>query len=196
MLNKRDLRQVFLFKRMQLPLEEQQQKSKQLIQAIAPCSQFFASKKIAAYWPTKGEINPLSLVEQAYKLGKQCYLPSLLIAQRKLQFLEYQPGDLLASSTLGIPEPDPLKNSTIDAINLDIILIPLVAFDKAGHRLGMGSGYYDRTFAFVKDPAITPKPYLLGVAYDWQEVETLATDPWDVPLNGIVTEKRYIDGLA
>jgi len=75
---------------------------------------------------------------------------------------------------------------------LDLILLPLVAFDKSGHRLGMGGGYYDRTLAFLAHRRLWRKPHLLGTAYQFQQLETLPTQPWDIPLDGIATEQGVL----
>ena len=90
----------------------------------------------------------------------------------------------------GIQEPagGPIRA----ARNLDIILTPLVAFDSAGNRIGMGGGYYDRTFAFLKRRTTWRKPKLIGIAFGLQEVDAVPVDTWDVPLDGILTEKGLV----
>ena len=79
--------------------------------------------------------------------------------------------------------------------NIDIILMPLVAFDTNGNRIGSGAGYYDRTFSFLRDKN-RASPYLIGLAFELQKISQIVADPWDVPLNLIVTEKKVYEILA
>ncbi len=74
------------------------------------------------------------------------------------------------------------------AQELDLVFLPLVAFDRVGHRVGMGGGYYDRTFAFVQQ--MHHKPILIGLAYEMQQVDGLPFCTWDIPLDGVLTEKQ------
>lgn len=92
----------------------------------------------------------------------------------------------------GISEPDIPISHQLKPIELDIVLMPLVAFDLNGNRLGMGGGFYDRSFSFLMRRKSNKKPRLIGVAYDFQEIETLDSDSWDVPLDAVVTESRLI----
>ena len=71
---------------------------------------------------------------------------------------------------------------------LELVLVPLVAFDKQGNRLGMGSGYYDSTFAFLQNQKRPTKPYLLGLAYEWQCCDSTFTEAWDIKLDAVATE--------
>jgi 5-formyltetrahydrofolate cyclo-ligase len=74
---------------------------------------------------------------------------------------------------------------------LDVILMPLVAFDGQGNRLGMGAGYYDRTLAFLRHRRHWRKPRIIGLAYEFQRMPALPAEPWDVPLDGIITEAGF-----
>jgi len=134
------------------------------------------------------DVTPLIALAWAYR--KQCYLPVLgLRNSRKMWFAPYQPDTLLINNRFGIPEPQH-KNSArlFKAQSLDLILMPLVAFDNKGHRLGMGGGFYDRTLQFLLQRQQWSKPRLIGTAYAFQEVPQLDNEPWDVPLHGIATE--------
>lgn len=107
-----------------------------------------------------------------------------------MRFFLYKRNDILHPNRYGINEPK--DTPSIDTETLDIILTPLVAFDRQGHRLGMGGGYYDRTFSFLLNQADIPRPKLIGLAYACQEVPSLSPDPWDVPLHGVVTERKIV----
>ncbi len=88
----------------------------------------------------------------------------------------------------GITEPDPDSTQLVCRGRLDLVLVPLVAFDGNGNRLGMGAGYYDRTFHFLRHRRHWLKPRLVGLAFDMQRVADLQPAAWDVPLNAVVTE--------
>ncbi len=91
----------------------------------------------------------------------------------------------------GIERPDHPKALWVESRTLDLVLTPLVAFTSNKHRMGMGAGYYDRSFAFKKSDA-NHKPTLLGVAYDCQRCEEITVEEWDVPLDSVVTETRFL----
>jgi 5-formyltetrahydrofolate cyclo-ligase len=105
-----------------------------------------------------------------------------------MTFAELAPGALLAANFFGILEPK--VGRKIEARRLDLVLTPLVAFDDRGVRLGVGRGYYDRAFKFLRHRSRWRRPKLLGVAYELQRVAPLTPSSWDVPLWGVVTEAR------
>jgi len=191
--SKQTLRSDLLLQRAGLSLQEQEDKAIKLTNIISKLPIFQKSHTIAGYWPMKGEISALTLIELAYLLQKSCYLPALDPKNKDLlTFVEYKPGDPLIANRFGIMEPDSSRGS-IHANELDLVLTPLLAFDKQGRRIGMGLGYYDRSFSFLKKNVGSPQPFLLGLAYEWQEVETLPEDEWDIRLSGIATEKRFME---
>jgi len=152
---------------------------------------FVRAQHIALYLPADGELDPSPITKQLWKMGKHCYLPVLHPSQdRQLWFVEYTPNSILKPNRFGIPEPDHRQAIRIAANLLDIVLLPLVGFDRQGGRLGMGGGFYDTTFAFHKGKK--NKPYLLGMAHACQEVESLDLADWDIPLFGVVTDKELI----
>jgi 5-formyltetrahydrofolate cyclo-ligase len=91
-----------------------------------------------------------------------------------------------------IPEPIYTAKDIISSEDLDLVIMPLVATDKEGNRMGMGGGYYDRSFAFKKDKK-TNYPQLLGFAYDFQLISSIYPEPWDVPLDFIASNKEFIE---
>ncbi len=152
-----------------------------------PC--YRSAQHVAAYVAVEGELDPELLLRRAHADGKHVYLP-LLPRERNaaLGFLPWEPGLRMQANRLGIPEPSASGHTAIAPRLLDLVLTPLVAFDNYGRRLGMGGGYYDRTFAFLKT-GIT-KPLLLGLAYEFQRFDPLYGESWDVPLAGVVTESH------
>lgn len=190
---KQRLRKIMRLKRSKILVSDQQEKAKQLIPEMINRVEFINSQHIAAYWPVDGEISPIPLLGIAHAMHKKCYLPVLKASNAgRLCFAAYIPGDQLFPNSFGILEPMVRHNECIPAALLDLVFVPLLAFDKQGHRLGTGGGYYDKTFAFLHSDINTQsksKPYLFGLAYAWQYVEQLPTDSWDISLNGIVTEE-------
>lgn len=89
----------------------------------------------------------------------------------------------------GIPEPKASPRQTLKALELDLLLLPLVAFDSKGNRLGMGGGYYDRTLAHLNRQKGWRRPRIIGLAHELQRVDGLKNNAWDVPLDGIITDQ-------
>lgn len=151
------------------------------------------SEHIACYLACGSEMNTQRIIEQIGCDQKCCYLPILHPA--KENFLVFQQYDSVASLILNkyhILEPAWDGERQIDAATLDLVILPLVAFDRQGNRLGQGGGYYDRAFAFRANSVNAKKPILCGLAYAFQEVERLASASWDVRLDAIVTDKEII----
>jgi len=147
------------------------------------------SQRVAAYLATDGEIDPYPLMQSLWESGKTIYLPVLApFSNRKLWFAEFKPTDVLAFNRFGIPEP--VRRRLIKPCALDLVLTPLVAFDSNGHRVGMGGGYYDRSFAFLRRRRYWRKPRLLGLAYELQKQTSIKANDWDIPLNAVATEAR------
>ena len=103
--------------------------------------------------------------------------------------MPYTKDSRMCLNRFGIEEVDALPNHAIKVSEIDLVLLPLVAFDKTGNRLGMGGGFYDATFAHLKSKKT--KPLFIGLAYQSQLVEDLPSDPWDLPLDGVCTEESF-----
>jgi 5-formyltetrahydrofolate cyclo-ligase len=147
---------------------------------------FVQAKSLAFYQAINGEIDLTPLLLHALNIGKECYLPCIAKEDVILHFRLYDCKTPMHKNHYGIAEPDP-QSPLCSAENLDVVFTPLVAFDQHGHRLGMGAGYYDRTFAFLHQ-ATNPKPWLVGVAHALQSAPSIPSATWDVPLHAIVTE--------
>ena len=152
------------------------------------------ARRVAGYLCNDAEMDPAPILDLLRANGATVLLPAL--HRRALWFLPYDRDTPLVANRFGIAEPDAGGRGRCRARDLDLVLVPLVAFDCAGNRIGMGGGFYDRTFAFLRNRAYWQKPRLIGIAYEFQRLETLPSQPWDVPLHGVATEKRlcFFDG--
>jgi 5-formyltetrahydrofolate cyclo-ligase len=183
----RTLRQTIRQQRRALTNSEAELCAEQMAQHAFKHPLIRHSHRIATYLAADGEIDPAPLLESLWSAGKQVYLPVLVpFSRQKLWFARFSPGDMLACNRFGIPEP--VRRRLIKPCALDLVLTPLVAFDTAGHRIGMGGGFYDRTFAFLQRRQHWHKPNLVGLAYEFQKQATIKPDSWDVPLDAIATE--------
>jgi len=152
---------------------------------------FKRSQHLAAYFAADGEMDPAPLIEHAWSMEKTIYMPVLEpCCDKRLWFTPYRRGDRLTDNRFGIPEPLHACRKRVSPMKLDLVLVPLVAFDDRGNRLGMGGGYYDRSFAFLRRRRLWHRPRLIGLAYEFQRETRLQALPWDIPLNGVATETR------
>ena len=150
---------------------------------------FLHARRIGIYWPTDGEIDPRVLLNLSQAGAKRWSLPVLCPhPQPRLWFLSYRPGEPTRPNRFGIPEPARRNRRLRLARSLDILLLPLVGFDADCNRMGMGAGYYDRTLGYLAHREHWRRPRLIGVAHECQRVDRLPVQPWDVPLDLIVTE--------
>ncbi len=136
---------------------------------------------MAGYWPMREEADIRPLLTALHERGHRVALPRVVRRGRPLRFLHWQPDDALVPGHAGILEP-----AGGEEITPEVLLVPLLAFDGAGQRLGYGGGFYDRTLA-----ALRARGGLLaiGVAYGDQEVDSLPPDDHDEPLDWLVTER-------
>jgi 5-formyltetrahydrofolate cyclo-ligase len=142
---------------------------------------------VAGYWAVRGELPLHALLAPAPPFT---YCLPVLTPERSLKFSPWKFGDAVTPNGFGIPEPSDAERLEPGA--MDVVLLPLLAFDRRGTRLGSGAGYYDRSFEFLRDRVRPSRPLLIGVAYGFQEVEHLHAQPWDVPLDYIATEGELI----
>lgn len=184
------LRQQIRDKRRALSDLERENAAFLLCERIAESRQFQRSQHIAFYLTNDGEIDLSLLIKHAWQQNKNVYLPVLAEPNTKrLWFIPYTPQTKLINNRFGIPEPIHSRKTRLrKTLSLDLILMPLVAFDPQGNRVGMGGGFYDRTLSFLKQRKSWHKPNLLGVAYEFQKQKQLQTNPWDIPLQAIATE--------
>lgn len=187
---KTQLRQRLRAERRALSRDEQRQAADRLLANVAATRLFRVSRRIACYLPSDGEIDPSLIIERIWRMRKQAFLPVLSpLSHERLWFARATPGMELRPNRFGIPEPRTSAGELVRAEELDLILLPLVAFDRKGNRLGRGAGFYDRSLAFLRYRRYFRKPHLLGLAHDFQRVPSVSNDAWDVPLDGVVTDR-------
>lgn len=146
---------------------------------------------VAGYWSTDGEI---ALHSFQLKLPKGLVWCLPLLHGEELRFAPWRPGDPLVGNRFGIPEPDVEPASALEPETMALVVMPLVGFDAQGRRLGMGGGWYDRSFAFRRH-APAP-PYLVGAGFDVQRTGSLRSEDWDVPADAICTESTTLPAGA
>ena len=146
---------------------------------------FFPAKGyVAGYWAMDGEIGLHAL--QLRLPATLTYCLPLLHVDGSLRFAPWRPGDALVTNRFGIPEPDVEANAALAPRDIALVVLPLVGFDARGHRLGMGGGWYDRSFAFRRT---NPQPpWLVGVGFESLRVDAIAAQDWDVRPDAICTE--------
>lgn len=187
LLDRQDIRTHVRHLRRALTPDQQQLAAVQVVERALNFAPLQQAKKIALFLAFDGELNTRPLIARLWQHKQQVYLPVLHpFSAGQLLFIRYDPGTPLAPNRLRIPEPplDIRNLATLD--ELDVLMVPLVAFDRQGQRLGMGGGFYDRTLQSWRQHGFLP----VGLAHDCQQVDTLPAAEWDVPLPAIITPSK------
>ncbi|TAN08627.1 MAG: 5-formyltetrahydrofolate cyclo-ligase [Rhodanobacteraceae bacterium] len=162
-----------------------------VVHSLEMLPEFMTDANVAGYWAVRGEL-PLNLAVAALRRREQHYFLPILGQHHQLQFAEYADSTPLTSNHFGIPEPDAPAAARRGAHTLDVILLPLLAFDRLGHRLGTGGGWYDRSLAFLNGKPRPATPLLVGVGYAFQQVGSVPVADWDVGLDYVATEAELL----
>lgn len=186
--DKHALRRRLRARRNRLSPRQQRLASRRAARHLERLLPFARARRIAAYVARNGELDPQPALRRAERAGKACYLPVLApFGHNRLWFRRWRPGQRMPANRYGIPEPTRAA-ARLPSTRLDVVLVPLVGFDLQGTRLGMGGGYYDRTFAFkLRHPRT--RPLLIGYAHHCQLAERLPRTDHDVALTWIVTDR-------
>lgn len=144
------------------------------------------ARRIAAYFSVGGEVDCDYLIAEALRRGREVYLP--IVRGSELRFAQYRAKTPLSTNRFGIPEPVCPPGQFRRPQEIDVVLTPLVAFDATGNRIGMGAGFYDRSFRFLRLRRHWTRPKLVGVAYEFQKTAQIKASSWDVPLHHAITE--------
>ena len=161
-----------------------------LLEQLLQFGPFIQSQRVAIYLANDGEIDPEQVIDWCQQHDRNCYLPVVRQQNNRnsLLFAEVVPGCRLVENQFGIAEPDVSAEQLVDPWQLDLVLLPLVGFDDSGNRIGMGGGFYDTTFEFLKQ-SNQSRPMLVGIAHEIQRVAHIAAESWDVPLQTVVTDQ-------
>ena len=147
-------------------------------------------RAITCFLSFDGEISTQPTIQEILSATKVCYLPKIKpLKPNQLWFMPYDQSSEMKTNRFGIAEVDLRANHAKRLSELNLVLVPLVAFDRNGNRLGMGGGFYDATFAHLRGR--TKRPKFIGLAWQNQLVDQLPSDPWDLPLDGVCTEQRF-----
>jgi len=184
-------------RRRALSRNEQRTAAEGLARGLLRLRAFSNSRKIAVYHPSDGEIDPLVAIDLAWGMRKSIYLPMLYPGRnRVIRFSPYTESTLLRTNRFGIAEVPLPWGRCLSPMELDLILLPLVAFDMHGGRIGMGGGFYDRSLAYLKLRGQWRRPRLIGLAHELQRVGRIELEHWDIPLDGILTDREYYQARA
>jgi 5-formyltetrahydrofolate cyclo-ligase len=174
---RKEERERLLAQRQALPPEERRRRGAAI---EATLREVIAARPgiLGVYWPFRAEFDPRGLVDWAVGEGRRVALPVVIDKKGPLEYRAWRPGEALVDGVWNIPVPEKR-----DIVVPALVLAPVVGFDGACYRLGYGGGYFDRTLA-----SLSPKPLAFGVGFEFQRIETIHPQPFDVPMDLIVTE--------
>lgn len=179
--SKKILRQHIRQKRQSLSQHEVTQYSSEICHRIIASKVYKNAACIGCYIAFQNEVDLTTLIQHAWQNQKTVCIP-VVTSDAHMTFHLYTKETFLKSGKFGIPEPQHEK--LIEPQQIDLLLVPLVAFDEKGNRLGQGCGFYDRYLEIAPQNTVT-----IGVGYELQKVNELPIDPWDIRLNKIISEK-------
>ena len=159
--------------------------SEKIAEKVIHAPWFQRAEHIACYLPTPEEVNTWTVIARAWRMKKRIFVP-VIEKKHQMHFQEINAETELQTNQFGIPEPK--HGDFVTARMLDVVLTPVVAFDESNHRVGMGGGYYDRTFSFLKNRKFLFHPRLIGLAFACQKVERISPNPWDIRLFSTITD--------
>lgn len=164
--------------------------SSKICQRFLELDSFKSAKCVAAYLAFDGEADPMELMISAVDSGKRVFLPIIVGKSKPLSFAPWTPSTKMANNRFNIFEPDVDPAQWLPATELDFVVNPLVGFDEQCNRIGVGGGYYDRTFAFLNEPDSVKKVILVGFAFELQKLPSVQPQSWDVQLDAVVTQSH------
>jgi 5-formyltetrahydrofolate cyclo-ligase len=186
---KQKLREEILILRRQMPPTLQREYSRLIQKKLLELEAFARSVNVMAYVAFRNEVETMPIIWRCLSEGKKVVVPVSVPKTRELLLSELKdPERELIPGTFGVPEPAPGYIRPFPAEDLDLILVPGVAFDEKGFRLGYGAGYYDRFFE-----RLTRRVPSIGLAFELQIIDRVPADPTDQPVDFVLTEKRLID---
>lgn len=191
-IERQQLRQRLRDQRAALPAAQRIAAAQGLLHQLQQLPELVVDERIAGYFAVNGELSLHLAVAHCWRQGKAFHLP-VAGAARQLRFARYSAASPVQPNRYGIPEPVVTADALVAPEALELVLVPLLGFDRNGHRLGYGGGFYDTSFAFLQTRERPTTPLLVGVGYSFQEVDALAPASWDITLDFVATERELID---
>lgn len=185
-----DIRRQMKQRRRALSEAQRRQMGQSLCLHLLRSHHYRNASSLAAYFPFGGEPDLRPVMRRALQDHKTIFLPVIREGEGRLYFRPWTPDSVMRKNRYGIPEPADATEERPPQY-LDLVLTPLVAFDEHGNRIGMGAGFYDRSFAFRRGRRHMGAPYLVGTAWSFQQMDNLDPMPWDIPLDAVVTEQGW-----
>ncbi len=187
-MNKEEIRRKILKKRLSLSSEDIRDKSRQVFLNLAETVEYRNSQNIMFYVATRSEVQTEEIIKMSIKMGKNVFVPIILpecidLAPSKIFDFDTE----LEKGKKGIFEPKKEYYRLFSSENIDLIIVPGIAFDLSGNRIGRGFGYYDNFLRKVRSSA-----KIVALAFEMQIVKKISNDKYDIPVNKIITEKRII----
>lgn len=186
------LRRELRARRAALSARERLAAAEGVVAQLERIPEFLTDRRVAGYWAVDGELPLLGLMPGLRARGQHYHLP-VLGGDRRLRFAPWRPGVEIAPNRYGIPEPACAEADLLAPAEVDVVLVPLLGFDRRGGRLGFGGGWYDRSFDFLRGRTDIGRPALVGVGYALQEIDAIDAMPWDVRLDYVATERELIE---
>jgi 5-formyltetrahydrofolate cyclo-ligase len=186
-----ELRRQLRAQRAQLDARTRLSAAETLVATLEQLPEFLVDARVAGYWAVAGEM-PLHAAYASLRSREQQYFLPVVTTANDLQFAAWHAGADVQTNRYGIPEPVAAADALLGPAGLDLVLVPLLGFDRRGNRLGSGAGFYDRSFAFLRATQRPARPVLVGIGYHFQEVPQIAAKAWDVPLDFVATDRELI----
>ena len=185
--SKERIRKLFIEKRKSLSQFEVEQKSKLIINNLRNMEACKKSKTILVYFNTQNEVMTTEFISQCIAEDKAVYLPVVLKEQNKMEFYRiFNVNNDIHLGNYGIREPMTNPNNRVELKDIDVVVVPGIAFDTKKNRLGYGKGYYD---SFLKD--LAPKVIKVGLGFDFQVIDKIPIENFDISMDIIITETRW-----
>jgi 5,10-methenyltetrahydrofolate synthetase len=179
-------RDVLIQQRLAADPGERRQRASPILEQLDAELAAMRGAVVGIYWPFRGEIDVRDIAQRHIQRGGVVALPVVVAKHSPVEFWRWQIEEPMTRGMFNIPIP-----VARDAVRPDILIVPLVGFDRAGYRLGYGGGYYDRTLSVAN-----PRPRTFAIGFAETELETIYPQPHDIPMSRIVTEKFAFDSPA